>query len=136
MKLLACGTFDLFHWGHVEFLRRCRLISTHVVAVVNDSEFVSQYKHPPVMSTKERFEVVKACRYVDEVLINPSKSDFPGIVKQVKPNIIAVGTDWAVKDYYEQTQITREEMDKMGIVLVYLDYTKEISSTMIRERLK
>jgi cytidyltransferase-like protein len=136
MKLLTGGTYDLFHWGHVEFLKKCKKIADYVVVAVNQDEFIVRYKHSPIMSTTERVSVLRACRYVDEVRINDLEPSWMGMVESVGPDIIAIGSDWVEKDYYNQMQISRTELEGMGIVLVYFDYTKDISSTMIRERMK
>lgn len=136
MKLLTGGTYDLFHWGHVEFLKKCRKLSDNVVVAVNQDEFVAQYKHKPIMTTEERVRVLESCRYVDKVIVNPVEPSWFSVVEKVGPDIIAIGSDWVNKDYYKQMKISRAELDGMGIALVYLDYTPEISSTIIRDRLK
>jgi cytidyltransferase-like protein len=67
------GVFDLFHAGHVAYLRQCReLLGVHgatrlLVGVVSDEDAAS-YKRTPVLTLAERAEVVEACSLVDEVL--------------------------------------------------------------------
>ena len=59
---------DLFHYGHVNFLRAARGLGDHLtVGLVSDRRAAS-YKRRPVLSYEERQAVVQACRYVDEVI--------------------------------------------------------------------
>lgn len=66
------GVFDLFHAGHVEFLRQARQLGDHlVVGLVSDAD-TATYKPPPIMTFAERLAVVRACRHVDRALDTPS----------------------------------------------------------------
>lgn len=63
---------DLFHYGHVEFLRLARGLGDRlIVGVVGDVD-VASYKPPPIMAYEERVAVVRACRFVDRVLDKPA----------------------------------------------------------------
>jgi len=63
---------DLFHAGHVEFLRQARSLGDRlVVALVSDADVLT-YKPAPIMSFAERLAVVRACRYVDRALPEPA----------------------------------------------------------------
>jgi glycerol-3-phosphate cytidylyltransferase len=133
------GTFDLFHAGHVNFLKRCKEIAGELGSVVvslNTDEFIKEYKgKPPIVSFSDRMAVLKACKYVDQVIANSGGADSKPTILQVKPNIIAIGTDWARKDYYKQMQFTQDWLDEKDISLIYIPYTKGISSTEIKTRL-
>jgi cytidyltransferase-like protein len=59
---------DLFHAGHVAFLRQARLLGDALVVGIHSDETVASYKRPPVLTMDERIAVVEACRYVDEVI--------------------------------------------------------------------
>ena len=79
--------------------------------------------------------VLKACKYVDQVIANSGGADSKPTILQVRPNIVAIGTDWAKKDYYKQMQFTQDWLDEKDISLIYIPYTKGISSTEIKTRL-
>ncbi len=129
------GSFDLPHAGHVNFLRQCALLGDVVVAL-NTDEFIKSYKGmPPIMSYKEREAVLKAYRSVAKVVPNIGGADSKPTILKVKPNIIAIGTDWLGKDYYHQMQFTQDWLDENNIVLVYIPYTQNISTTEIKKRL-
>jgi glycerol-3-phosphate cytidylyltransferase len=133
------GTFDLFHAGHVNFLKRCKEIAGELGSVVvslNTDEFIKEYKgKPPIVSFSDRMAVLKACKYVDQVIANSGGSDSKPTILQVNPNIVAIGSDWAKKDYYKQMQFTQDWLDDKDISLIYIPYTKGISSTEIKTRL-
>jgi glycerol-3-phosphate cytidylyltransferase len=135
--LYTGGTFDLFHAGHANFLKQCRNLAEIVIVSLNTDEFISQYKgKSPIISYEDRKNVLLSCRYVDNVIKNFGNEDSKPAILAVNPNIIAVGDDWACKDYYKQMSFTQEWLDEMGITLAYLPYTRGISSTLIKESLK
>ena len=72
IKIYTNGVFDLFHYGHVKFLEKCKK-SFHfvylIVGICSDSD-VKNAKGKTVMTAEERGEVVKNCIWVDEVIIN------------------------------------------------------------------
>jgi glycerol-3-phosphate cytidylyltransferase len=130
------GTFDLFHAGHVKFLQRCAEFG-RVTVSLNTDEFIEAYKgKPPVMSYEERAEVLLACRYVHNVVPNFDGADSRTAIEYVQPDLIIIGSDWAVRDYHKQMGFTQEWLDTRDISLVYVPYTKNISSTDIKNRLK
>ena len=136
MHLYTGGTFDLFHAGHVRFLSRCKEIVQYsglVTVSLNTDEFIEKYKgKPPVCSYEEREQVLKACRFVDKVIPNIGGEDSKEAILKVKPAYIAVGSDWAVKDYYKQMGFTQDWLDSQGIALVYIPYTKGVSTSEIK----
>lgn len=133
------GTFDLFHSGHVNLLKRCKELSGDwgsVVVSLNTDEFIQQYKgKSPICSTEERMSVLESCRYVDQVVLNVGGADSKIAIEIVKPDYIVIGSDWAKKDYYSQMGFTQDWLDERGIGLVYVPYTKTISTTNIKGRM-
>jgi glycerol-3-phosphate cytidylyltransferase len=129
------GTFDLFHAGHAEFLRRCSELGRVVVAL-NTDEFIEEYKgKPPVISYRDRADVLLACRYVDQVVPNIGGTDSRITIETVMPDLIVIGSDWARRDYYTQMAFDQDWLDDRGIGLCYIPYTQGISSTAIKERM-
>lgn len=134
--LYTGGTFDLFHFGHVNFLRHCKKISEKVVVSLNTDDFVSTYKQPPIMNYQERVQSLLSCPYVDLVVPNIFGQDSKPTILNVKPDIIAVGDDWCHKDYYKQMSFTPEWLEEQNITLLYIPYTLGISTSEIRDRIK
>lgn len=130
------GTFDLFHRGHASFLRTCHKIGYTVVSL-NTDEFIEEYKKkPPIMTYDERRDVLLACRHVDMVIPNTGGADSKPAILAVKPDYIVIGDDWAKRDYHAQMQFTQAWLDENDFTLLYTPYTKGISTTDIKQRLK
>lgn len=130
------GTFDLPHSGHVNFLKKCAKLG-EVVVSLNTDEFIESYKgKPPVMSYKEREAVLKEFRSVKFVVPNEGGADSKPTILSIKPTIIAIGSDWARRDYYSQMSFDQDWLDEQGISLMYIPYTDGISTTDLKRRLK
>lgn len=132
------GTFDLFHAGHAHLLRQCRTLAGargRVVVGLNHDRFISLYKgKPPIMPYEERYAILLACRYVDKIVCHDCGMDSKPTIIRVRPSIIAIGIDWATKDYYKQMGFTQDWLDDMDITLVYLPHLPGLSSTRVKER--
>jgi glycerol-3-phosphate cytidylyltransferase len=132
------GTFDLFHAGHVNLLKKCRELAGRdgkVIVSLNSDEFILEYKGAsPVCNFEERKAVLDACRYVDEVVENIGGRDSKPAILATSPNIIAIGSDWENRDYFGQMNFTPEWLSHRNIRLVYVPYTSGISSSAIKQR--
>jgi glycerol-3-phosphate cytidylyltransferase len=136
-KVYTGGTFDLFHRGHVNFLRQCKEIGDYVIVSLNTDEFIYRYKGEyPVVSYEDRKEVLLSCKYVDKVIPNSEGEDSKPTILDVNPKFIVIGSDWAKKDYYKQMNFTQEWLDENGYMLIYIPYTENVSTTLIKKKLK
>ena len=139
LKVYTGGTFDLFHAGHVKFLKRCQEIAGitgRVTVSLNTDEFIYEYKKvKPILSYEERFEVLSSCKFVDYVVPNIGGADSKPAIVECKPDVISIGSDWARKDYYKQMQFDQDWLDERNISLIYIPYTKGISSTLIKQKI-
>jgi len=137
MKIVYTGgTFDLFHAGHVDLLKRCAELGLVVVSL-NTDEFIEEYKgKPPVHSYAERRAVLEACQYVWKVVPNEGGADSKPAILKVQPNYLVIGSDWAARDYYAQMQFTHDWLDEQDISLVYIPRIRKMSSTLVKERVK
>jgi glycerol-3-phosphate cytidylyltransferase len=141
MRVLTIGTWDLFHEGHVNLLKKCRHLSKNLIVGVNSDSFTQWYKgRPPHVPQVSRMQCVRA--YGVPVLHDPVVSDFiegyktPEFIERYRPDLIVVGSDWATKDYYQQLMIPDHKwLTDRGISLMYAPYTESTSSTMIRSTL-
>lgn len=58
-NVYVIGVFDLFHFGHVELLRRAKELGDRLIVAINGDEMVASYKRRPFLSEQDRLEVVK-----------------------------------------------------------------------------
>lgn len=139
--VLTMGTFDLFHAGHVFLLQQCRAIAGDkgkVIVALNSDEFVRVFKGAaPTHTLHERTMILRACRYVDEVVENVGGSDATETIVVADPTFLVIGQDWALKDYYAQLQVDQQWLDDRGISLLYVPRPAgTVSSTEIRYRVR
>ncbi len=140
LRVYTGGTFDLFHAGHVNLLKRCHEIAGltgQVIVSLNTDEFIEKYKgKKPLISYEDRKAILESCRYVDSVMENYGGEDSKeSIILAQLIDVVAIGSDWARKDYYKQMNFTQDWLDEQGISLIYIPYTKGISSTSIKQKL-
>lgn len=127
------GVFDLFHIGHLNILRRAKEQCDYLIVGVSTDELVEQYKHKrPVISFEERCEIVKAIRYVDEVVPQMDRDKFAAW-ERLQFNRMFVGDDWKGSAIFTALE---ERFAPHGVEIVYFPYTKETSSTFLKETLR
>ncbi len=125
VKVITYGTFDLFHEGHYRLLQRAKALGDYlIVGVTTEAYDRARGKLNVVDSLVTRIENVKKAGFADEVIIEESPGQKFSDIKKYHIDIFTVGSDWTgqfdyLSDYCQ---------------VVYLDRTKNISSTMLRER--
>lgn len=130
-KVLTMGTFDTPHMGHAILLKECERYGEQVVVGVNSDEFVESYKgRRPLYEYEERAGLIESLGYV--VVKNSSAGR--ELIEQVRPDVIAIGSDWARKDYYAQIDVDQDFLDAQRIALVYIPRVGSLSSTQLKER--
>jgi len=92
VKVMATGTFDILHLGHIYFLKEAKKLGDTLAVVVATDSTVRKLKHEPVNSQDIRLSIIKELKIVDEAYIG-YEDDIYEIVKEIKPDIIALGFD-------------------------------------------
>ena len=75
------------------------------------------------------------CKYVDKVITNIGDYDSKIPIELIMPDYVVIGSDWARKDYYKQMQFDQDWLDERNIGLIYIPYSKGISSTNLKQRM-
>jgi glycerol-3-phosphate cytidylyltransferase len=55
-NVYVIGVFDMFHRGHVEFLKKAKSLGERLIIAVNGDQMVGEYKRKPMMSEQDRLE--------------------------------------------------------------------------------
>lgn len=134
VRVYVGGTFDLFHAGHVEFLKRAYVAGDHTTVGLNTDEFAARYKRRPVMSLAERLVVVKACRYVDDVIVNRGDEDSRPAILEARADVVLHGNDWARDDLMRQMGLSELWLAQHGIELRLVPYTPGVSTSDLLAR--
>jgi D-glycero-beta-D-manno-heptose 1-phosphate adenylyltransferase len=130
--ILANGNFDLLHVGHVRYLRGAKALGGKLVVALNSDQSVRALKGEgrPIMPERERAEIVSALADVDAVIVFP-ESDVRSIIREIRPDIHAKGTDYTADTVPERDVVA----DCGGRVAIVGDSKDHSTSEIIRSRL-
>lgn len=127
VKVITYGTFDLFHEGHYRLLQRAKELGDYLIVGVTTEKYdMERGKLNVVDSLMTRVENVRKTGFADEIIIEEASGQKVSDVQKYHVDIFTVGSDWIgafdyMSDYCK---------------VVYLERTKNISSTMLREQNK
>jgi len=92
VKVMATGTFDLLHMGHIYYLKEAKRLGDKLVVVIATDSTVRKLKHEPVNPQEVRLNLIKELKVVDEAYLG-HEDDMYKIVEEIKPDVIALGFD-------------------------------------------
>lgn len=123
------GTFDLFHVGHLNLLRRAKDQCDYLIVGVHPD--ASHKNKETFISFEERKEIVGACKYVDRVVQSfPEDSD---AWEDFQYDKLFVGSDYKGSERFNRYE---QFFADKNVTITYFPYTKETNSTQIREKIK
>ena len=125
-RVITYGTFDLFHIGHLNLLKRAKALGDYLIVAVSSDEFNLQKGKVCKIKDTDRMQIVEAIKYVDQVIPETSWDQKIEDVKKYDVDVFVMGDVWKgkfdfLKDYCE---------------VVYLPRTEGISSTQLKEELR
>lgn len=122
---------DLFHYGHVEFLKKARAYGDHLLVGIHSDETARTHKRDPILSMQERIDSVAGCRYVDEVVPDAPWVTDAAWIERHKIDLVVHGDDYTE----EAIEYSYKDPIAMGIFRT-VPYTPTISTTEIIRRCK
>jgi len=123
------GSWDLFHVGHLNVIRRSRAYGDKLVVGVSTDELVAAYKGTkPIIPYEERVAIVRSLAGVDTVVKQTILTDIR-ILKRHKIDVVTIGDDWRSK------HLDGLEWMKENGKVVYLRYTPGVSTTGIKRNI-
>lgn len=122
--VITFGTFDIFHIGHLNILRRAGEMGDRlVVGISSDQLNFSKKQRYPVYPQQQRMAIVSQIKGVDEVFLEVSLERKAAYIRQFSASVLVMGDDWAGRfDYLRPLCEVR-----------YLPRTPSISTTSIIE---
>jgi len=119
------GTFDLFHIGHLNLLRRAKDYCDQLIVGVHKD--ASHKRKATFIPFQERLEIIKGIKYVDRVVEScPEDSD---AYIEFKYDYLFVGSDYKGSERFNRYETFFKDKD---VKIIYLPYTKETNSTQLR----
>lgn len=124
--MITYGTFDMFHYGHINLLRRARALGDYLIVALSSDSFNAIKNKQSFFHYEHRRQMLEAIRYVDLIIPeNDWEQKREDIIKH-NVNIFVMGNDWEGKfDFLKDI-----------CEVVYLERTPEISTTRIKNHLK
>jgi len=122
---------DLFHRGHVNFLKRVSNMGDKLYVGLLSAKDASSYKRIPIMSIGDRSSVIEACKYVDKVIINCPLVITEDFIKEHKIDMVVHAHDKTDTKYDFMYTIPLS----LGI-FKRIDYTCDISTTDIINKIQ
>lgn len=137
--VLAEGTFDLLHYGHIYYLTNAKKAggeNAKLIVIVARDKTVERLKgRKPVLPEDQRRAIVEALKVVDEAILGYEDIDMYRVIEEIKPDIIALGYDKGdlekeLKKYVEERGLNIEVI-RIG----KFDSAEPNSSTSIRKKI-
>ncbi len=91
VRVLATGTFDLLHPGHILYLSEAKRMGDELYVIVARESMI-KHKPKPIIPDEQRVEMVNSLKIVDKAILG-NDSDIFNPIKEIKPDIIVLGYD-------------------------------------------
>lgn len=120
--VLTYGTFDLFHIGHLNMLKRLKDKGDRLIVGVSTDEFNALKGKRPIVPFEQRIEIVRSIRYVDEAIPESTWEQKRNDISKYGVDVFGIGEDWKGRfdDLEDQVEV------------VYLSRTSGISTTEMK----
>ena len=124
------GVFDMFHIGHLNILKRSKEQCEFLIVGVSTDELVKEYKHKtPIIPYEERIEIVKAIRFVDQVVPQTSMDKLLAW-ELYHFDAVFHGDDWKGSNMYDEIE---KGLRRVGCDMVFLPHTDGTSSSLLTD---
>ena len=131
-RIITYGTFDLFHYGHYNLLYRAKSLGDYLVVGISSDEFCKDKGKVTILSLQKRMEIVSNLRFVDFVIVEDSMAQKIHDIKKYGINTFVLGSDY---DGIFQKMPEYDILIDEGVEVVFLERTKDISSTELKNKL-
>ena len=92
--VLVGGCFDIFHYGHLSFLREAAKKGNFLIIALESDSFIKRTKkRNPIHNQRQRAELLVSLKIVDMVILLPpfvSNDEYFNLVKKIKPKVVAI----------------------------------------------
>ncbi|MDO5847219.1 MAG: FAD synthase [Methanocorpusculum sp.] len=134
-RVIATGTFDILHPGHVHFLSESRKLGDELWVIVSREKNV-KHKPRPVVSEEQRLAMIQSLKCVDHAVLGDEEDMFKPI-REIAPDVITLGYN----QYFDENKL-KSDLEKRGInaevvrISAYTGATFTSSSQIIEEAVR
>lgn len=124
------GVYDLFHIGHVNLFKRIKSNCDKLIVGIHNDDQVKTYKKCPIINYEQRLEIVRSCRYVDEIYENADLVTTDEILDKLKANYVIAGIENEnyIKKYYQVAESRLKLIERTSDICTS-DIIKKIINT-------
>lgn len=126
------GVFDLFHIGHLNILKRASALCDRLIVGVTIDGLVGYKGEEAVVPFEERIEIVQNIKCVD-LAVPQDHLDKLLMWEKLKFDVMFIGDDWYNTERFKNFE---ENLSGVGVKIIYLPYTKGVSTSARKKELK
>lgn len=125
------GTYDMFHVGHLNIIETAKQYCEYLIVSVHGDEVVQEMKPAPIIGEEDRRRIVAAIKGVDQAEITRFR-DKRKLWDLYHFDVIFIGDDYKGTERWNRFE---KELKEVGADVIYIPYTKSISSSKIKQRI-
>lgn len=122
-RVITFGTFDLFHIGHLNILKRAKEQGDYLIVGISSDELNRKKGKSACFPLDERIAIVQSIKYVDEIFVEEDLELKDEYIKKYNADLLVMGDDW------------KDKFNWVSCPVLYLDRTPNISTTYIKENI-
>jgi len=125
VKGIVAGAFDLIHPGYVRMFKECKTHCNHLtVAIHEDPSFARPYKLTPVQSLEDRKEILRAIKYIDDIVVYQAEDTFLSYLDDYDIRFLG-------EDYIDGSYTGKD----LKIKVVFIDRNHDYSTTKLKRKI-
>lgn len=126
------GVYDLFHIGHLNMIQTAKKQCDYLIVGVHGDDVVEEYKHRrPIINEEDRRRIVESVKGVDKAVINRFRDKLK-LWEIHHFDVVFIGDDWKGTERWKNFE---RILGEKGVDVIYVPYTKGISTTELRNRI-
>lgn len=142
VRVLAFGTFDLLHYGHVKMLEEAKQLGGKnaelIVVISRDSSALKVKGHPPIFPQDQRLMLIKSLKVVNDAVLGyegDTWKDRLQIIEDLNPKIVVLGYDQPINIDALQDELTKRGLEVKIVRLEKYGETFLNSSSKIMKKI-
>ena len=124
---------DIMHSAHINILKKAKKFGRVMVGLLTDKA-ISKYKQLPLLSYDERYKILESVRYIDKI-VKQDSWDYTENIEKYRPDFFVHGDDWKTGIQKNHRKKVIKCLKKNKGKLIEIPFTKNISSSEIKNKI-